>query len=142
MGGAEPPAATRSAPCRARARRGWRAPDLLRSEHRGTLITNPAREIGANFRYHGAVTPSAWLTSYRLAGDNHLDCSEIEDGYGGKSCGVGAGQQAGGDGRHDRPSPAADRPISRRSGSSGCDYPSVCSRNGAGNDPAEDDPPN
>jgi hypothetical protein len=39
MGGAEPPAATRSAPCRARAWRGWRAPDLLRSEHRGTLIT-------------------------------------------------------------------------------------------------------
>src|SRR6202030_2772347 len=32
MGGAEPPAATRSAPCRARARRGWRAPDLLCSE--------------------------------------------------------------------------------------------------------------
>jgi hypothetical protein len=39
MGGAEPPAATRSAPCCARAWRGWRAPDLLRSEHRGTLIT-------------------------------------------------------------------------------------------------------
>jgi hypothetical protein len=39
-GGAEPPAATRSAPCRARAWRGWRAPDLLRSEHRDTLITN------------------------------------------------------------------------------------------------------
>ena len=38
MGGAEPPAATRSAPCRARAWRGWRAPDLLRSEHRGILI--------------------------------------------------------------------------------------------------------
>src|ERR1700730_9435699 len=32
--------ATRSAPCRARASRGWRAPDLLRSEHRGTLITS------------------------------------------------------------------------------------------------------
>src|SRR5271165_3271756 len=31
--------ATRSAPCCARAWRGWRAPDLLRSEHRGTLIT-------------------------------------------------------------------------------------------------------
>src|SRR5208283_5663475 len=54
-------------------------------------------------RYHGAVTPSAWLTSYRLAGDNHLDRSEIEDGYGGKSCRVGAGQQAGQDCRHDRP---------------------------------------
>ena len=40
MGGAEPPAATRSAPCRARAWRGWRAPDLLRSEHRGTLFTS------------------------------------------------------------------------------------------------------
>jgi transposase InsO family protein len=39
MGGAQPPAATRSAPSRARAWRGWRAPDLLRSEHRGTLIT-------------------------------------------------------------------------------------------------------
>src|SRR4051812_46056630 len=38
MEGAEPPAATRSAPCRARAWRGWRAPDLLRSERRGTLI--------------------------------------------------------------------------------------------------------
>src|SRR5208283_3062388 len=49
----------------------------------------------AVFRYRGANTPSAWLTSYRLAGDNHLDCSEIEDGYGGKSCRVGAGQQAG-----------------------------------------------
>jgi transposase InsO family protein len=40
MGGAQPPAATRSAPSRARAWRGWRAPDLLRSEHRGTLITS------------------------------------------------------------------------------------------------------
>ena len=40
MRGAEPPAATRSAPARARAWRGWRAPDLLRSEHRDTLITN------------------------------------------------------------------------------------------------------
>jgi hypothetical protein len=40
MGGAEPPAATRSARCRARAWRGWRAPDLLRSEHRGTLVTS------------------------------------------------------------------------------------------------------
>ena len=40
MGGAEPPGATRSAPCRARAWRGWRAPDLLRSEHRGTLSTS------------------------------------------------------------------------------------------------------
>jgi hypothetical protein len=40
MGGAEPPAATRSAPCRARAWRGWRAPDLLRSEHRDTLSTS------------------------------------------------------------------------------------------------------
>ena len=40
MGGAEPPGATRSAPCRARAWRGWRAPDLLRSEHRGTLVTS------------------------------------------------------------------------------------------------------
>src|SRR5271166_6622008 len=45
-----------------------------------------------NFRYHGAVTPSAWLTPYRLSGDNHLDCCEIEEGYGGKSCRVGAGQ--------------------------------------------------
>ena len=44
MGGAEPPAATRSAPYRARAWRGWRAPDLLRSEHRGTLIAS--RRIG------------------------------------------------------------------------------------------------
>ena len=40
MGGAEPPAATRSARCRARAWRGRRAPDLLRSEHRGTLVTS------------------------------------------------------------------------------------------------------
>ena len=40
MGGAEPPAATRSTFCRARAWRGWRAPDLLQSEHRGTLITS------------------------------------------------------------------------------------------------------
>src|SRR5271170_6216081 len=24
-------------------------------------------------RYHGACTPSAWLTSYRLTGDNQLD---------------------------------------------------------------------
>ena len=40
MGGAEPPAATRRAHCRARAWRGWRAPDLLRSEHRGTLISS------------------------------------------------------------------------------------------------------
>jgi hypothetical protein len=40
MGGAEPPGATRSAPYRAPAWRGWRAPDLLRSEHRGTLITS------------------------------------------------------------------------------------------------------
>src|SRR5208283_4650476 len=40
MGGAEPPAATRSTPCRARAWRGWRAPDLLRSEHRGPLLTS------------------------------------------------------------------------------------------------------
>jgi hypothetical protein len=40
MGGAEPPGATHSAPCRARAWRGWRATDLLRSEHRGTLITS------------------------------------------------------------------------------------------------------
>src|SRR5208337_873457 len=38
MGGAEPPGATRSAPCCARAWQGWRAPDLLRSEHRGTII--------------------------------------------------------------------------------------------------------
>src|SRR5271166_1851844 len=64
-------------------------------------------------RYHGACTPSAWLTSYRLAGDNQLDRSEIGDGYGGESCCVGAGQQAGRDCRHDRPSPAAARPISR-----------------------------
>ncbi|HME22828.1 MAG TPA: hypothetical protein VKI44_16080 [Acetobacteraceae bacterium] len=92
-------------------------------------------------RYHGAFTPSAWLTSYRLADDNHLDRCEIEDGYGGKSRRVGAGQQAGRDCRHDRPSPAADRPISRRSGSSGCDHPSVCSDNGAGDDPGEEDPP-
>ena len=40
MGGVEPPGATHSAPCCARAWRGWRAPDLLRSEHRGTLVTN------------------------------------------------------------------------------------------------------
>ena len=40
MGGAEPPGATRSAPRRARAWRGWRAPDLPRSEHRATLITS------------------------------------------------------------------------------------------------------
>ena len=40
MGGAEPPGATHSAPCCARAWRGWRAPDLLRSEHRGTLFTS------------------------------------------------------------------------------------------------------
>jgi hypothetical protein len=39
----------------------------------------PARNA-ANFRYHGAFT-SAWLTSYRLAGDNHLDRSEIGDRY-------------------------------------------------------------
>ena len=38
---------------------------------------------------------SALLTSCWYAGDNHLDCSEIEDGYGGRSCRVGAGQQAG-----------------------------------------------
>jgi putative transposase len=37
----EPPRATRSAPYRVRA---WRAPDLLRSEHRGTLTTS--RRIG------------------------------------------------------------------------------------------------
>jgi hypothetical protein len=41
-------------------------------------------------RYHGAFTPSAWLTSYQLAGDNHLEHSEIGDGYGGKSRRVGA----------------------------------------------------
>ena len=50
-----------------------------------------------NVRYHGARTPSAWLTSYRLAGDNHRDRSEIGDGNGGKSRRVSAGQQAGGD---------------------------------------------
>jgi hypothetical protein len=33
-----------------------------------------------NSRYHGANTPSAWLTSYRLAGDNRLDRFGIEDG--------------------------------------------------------------
>src|SRR5208337_2766618 len=44
----------------------------------------PASLIGDSWhedvkvRYHGAVTPSAWLTPYRLAGDNHLDWSEIE----------------------------------------------------------------
>jgi hypothetical protein len=66
-----------------------------------------------NTRYHGARTPSAWLTLYRLAGDNQLDRSEIGDGYGGKSRRVSAGQQAGRDCRHDRPSPAAAWPISR-----------------------------
>jgi hypothetical protein len=49
----------------------------------------------AVLRYHGAFTPSTWLTSYQLAGDNYLDRSEIGDGYGGKSRRVGAGQQAG-----------------------------------------------
>src|SRR5208283_3898802 len=96
----------------------------------------------AHSRYHGANTPSAWLTSYRLAGDNHLDRCEIEDGYGGKSCRVGADQQAGRDCRHDRPGTAADRPIPCRPGSCGRDHPSVCSRNGAGDDPGEEDPPN
>jgi hypothetical protein len=47
MRGAEPPAATRSAPCRARA---WRAPDLLRSEHRGTLITSRKSGISGHLR--------------------------------------------------------------------------------------------
>jgi hypothetical protein len=31
----------------------------------------PARKL----RYHGAFTPSAWLPSYRLAGDSHLERS-------------------------------------------------------------------
>src|SRR5271165_4376983 len=57
----------------------------------------PPGRASANPRYRGAFTPSAWLTSYRLTGDNHLDRCEIEDGYGGKSCRVGAGQQAGRD---------------------------------------------
>jgi hypothetical protein len=45
MGGAEPPGATRRR-LGARAWRGWRAPDLPRSEHCGTLyqLANPAYE--------------------------------------------------------------------------------------------------
>jgi hypothetical protein len=45
MGGAEPPGATRSA-LLARAWRGWRAPDLPRSEHRGTLDISRGRTTG------------------------------------------------------------------------------------------------
>src|SRR5208283_779948 len=51
------------------------------------------------------------LTAYRFASGQYLICSEIEDGYGGKSCRAGAGQRAGRDCRDDRSSPAADRPI-------------------------------
>ncbi len=57
MGGAEPPAATRSAPCRARAWRGWRAPDLLRSEHRGTLIAS--RNTASPDIYAASTTASS-----------------------------------------------------------------------------------
>src|SRR5271165_7347690 len=95
-----------------------------------------------NLRYHGAFTPSARLTSYRLVGDNHLDRSEIGDGYGGKSRRVGSGQQAGRDRRDDRPNTATAWPIPRRSGSSGRYDPSGCYGNGAGDDPGEEDPLN
>ncbi len=68
----------------------------------------------ASVRYHGACTPSAWLTAYRLAGDNQLDrFGDRGMDMAESSRRVGAGQQAGRDCRHDRPSPAAARPISR-----------------------------
>ncbi|MBV8525520.1 MAG: hypothetical protein JOY71_25925, partial [Acetobacteraceae bacterium] len=42
------------------------------------------RYLGVFTRYHGAFTPSAPLTSFQLAGDSHLDRSDVGDRYGGK----------------------------------------------------------
>src|SRR5271165_3850143 len=122
---------------------GWAYEEGIRHPIRcfGSVRTDDHICVPGNSQNHGVFTPSAWLTSHRLGGDGHLDRSEIRDGYGGKSRRVGAGQQAGRDRRHDRPNTAAAWPISRRSGSSGRYHPSVCSRNGAGDDPGKEDPP-
>ena len=39
-----------------------------------------APRLMLDYPYHGAITPSAWLTSYRLGGDTRLDRFGIEDG--------------------------------------------------------------
>ena len=61
----------RAARSRARAWRGWRAPDLLRSEHRGTLITSrrfASADIYAASRGARILTPSR-ARAYARAGN-------------------------------------------------------------------------
>jgi hypothetical protein len=65
-------------------------PEGRRAEPNLASIRFPAQDTAAlsrcqiehvaNFRCHGANTLSAWLTSYRIAGDDRLDRLGIKDG--------------------------------------------------------------